>query len=56
MKKFYFVIPDDDETFEKFKMQSFKRTGKSSKSKKLEDIGIYADNLEQYVLRIKVNI
>jgi len=61
MKKFYFVIPDDDDLFQMFKWQSFKSGGKpkgktSKSTKSLEDAGMYADQLEQYVLKIKIDI
>jgi len=58
MRKFYFVIPNDDERFNNFKWQSFKTnsasqssTGKRARS---DDNGMYADQLEQYVLKIKL--
>jgi len=61
MKKFYFVVPDDKEFFQNFPRQTFKVSNNTSsnrttgKSVRVEDVGIIADQLEQYVLQIKVN-
>jgi len=61
MRKFYFVIPDDDYLFNNFQWQSFivpkKELGSKSTIRRRapdEDAGIYMDQLEQYVLKIYI--
>jgi len=52
MRKFYFVVPnhDDDDRFEKFKAQRFK----SGKTAKAMDTDFLVEQLEQYVLKLKL--
>jgi len=64
MRKFYFVIPDDDYLFNNFQWQSFivpvpKKEPSKSKTKRWrapdEDAGMYTDQLEEYVLKIHIS-
>jgi len=62
MKDFYFVVPDQDDLFDKFNWQPFivpKKESSKGKAKRRkvigdEDIGTYADQLNQYVLKILI--
>jgi len=61
MRDFYFVVPDQDDLFDKFIWQTFIPPKESSKGEAKrrkvigdEDIGTYADQLNEYVLKIVI--